>query len=214
MSAGEHPVILHPRVVEDYVLDTLLANLDGAAVANGESHFRREQFGGDEAVLREDLSLRIDPLQPLKSGSYRSSREGVPAARCRYIENGRLVQPVLDLKYANRLGAKPSAVPYASDTLFLEARSKPSLTEALGGLSDGVLVLSVLGVHTQDSTSGDFSLSAPQALRLGPDGFSGRLKATISGNLFEILRRDDFELIRFEGEHTPGLLMTCRLDPR
>ena len=75
------------------------------------------------------------------------------------------------------------------------------------------MVLSVLGVHTQDFTSGDFSLSAPQAITIGPKGLAGRLRATISGNVFELLRSPELELVRFPGEHTPGLLVRCRLDP-
>jgi PmbA protein len=75
------------------------------------------------------------------------------------------------------------------------------------------LVLSVLGVHTQDFTSGDFSLSAPQTLAVGPKGLAGRLRATVSGNVFELLRSSALSFVRFPGEHTPGLLVRCRLDP-
>ena len=80
-------------------------------------------------------------------------------------------------------------------------------------LAVGALVLSVLGVHTQDFTSGDFSLSAPQTLVIGPTGLDGRLRATISGNVFELLRSPELALVRFPGEHTPGLLVHCRVDP-
>ena len=75
----------------------------------------------------------------------------------------------------------------------------------------GALVLSVLGIHTQDSASGDFSLSAPQVLRID-NGLDGRTRATISGNLFEVLRSDALQLVDFEGEHTPGMLFPCRID--
>lgn len=214
MPGGIHRVILHPRVVEGYALDTLLDNLDGATVAHGEGHFRREQFGSDEPVLREDLGLRLDPLLPLRSGSYRFTRQGLPAARCTYIERGRLLRPILDLKYARRLGLRPTPVPYSSDTLFLEGPEPLSLARALELAAGGALVLSVLGVHTQDTASGDFSLSAPQVLRIGTGGFAGRLKTTISGNLFDLLRSDGLDLVLFEGEHTPGLLVDCRLDPK
>jgi PmbA protein len=214
MPAGVHRVILHPRVVGGYALDTLLGNLDGATVAHGEGHFRREQFGSEKPVLREDLGLRLDPLLPLRNGSYRFTREGLPAARCAYIERGRLLRPILDLKYARRLGLRPTPVPYSADTLFLEGPEPLSLAGALERAAGGALVLSVLGVHTQDTASGDFSLSAPQVLRIGTGEFAGRLKATISGNLFDLLRSDGLDLVHFEGEHTPGLLIDCRLDPK
>jgi len=213
VATGVHPVVLHPRVVEDYVIDTLFANLGGSAVAHGESHFRREQFGGPP-VLREDLDLRIDPLLPLRAGSYRYTGEGVPARPCAFIERGRLITPLLDLKYARRLGLAPTPGPGGADTTFLEGPPPLSPAAAMERARGGVLVPSVLGVHTQDSASGDFSLAAPQALALGPRGPEGRVPVTLSGNLFAALRDPALEFVCFDGEHTPGLLLTCRVDPR
>jgi PmbA protein len=100
------------------------------------------------------------------------------------------------------------------DTVHLEG--PPALTDQEGyeAAAGGVLVLSVLGVHTQDASSGDFSLSAPQALGIRNGVPTGRLRGTISGNLFDLLRMDDLNLVRFEGEHTPGMLVRCRFDPK
>jgi PmbA protein len=156
----------------------------------------------------------VDPLQPLKSGSYRVTREGVPAVACSYIEAGRLRSPIADLKYAKRLGIRPTAVPYAMDTLEFRGLNELELGQALDAADGGALVLSVLGVHTQDAASGDFSLSAPQALAVHRGRLAGKLRATISGNLFEILCDPATAFVRFEGEHTPGLSVVCRLDPR
>jgi PmbA protein len=210
--SGVVPVILHPDVVEDYVMGVLLHNLDGVQVAHGTGAFRREQFDSASPVLREDITLRSDPLVPMAAGAYRFSQEGVPARACTYVDRGRLKTPILDLKYARRLGRPVTSVPTSMDTLFLEGLPSISHDEALASTAGGALVLSVLGVHTQDFTSGDFSLSAPQTLAIGPQGIDGRVRATISGNLFELLRAKDLQLVRFPGEHTPGLRMRCRLD--
>jgi PmbA protein len=211
--AGIHPVILHPDVVEDYVLGVLLHNLDGVQVAHGTGAFRIEQFGSASPVLREDLTLRTDPCVPMAAGAYRFSQEGLPARACAFVDRGRLMTPLCDLKYARRLGLAPTASPAAMDTLFLEGGPKISYDDAITSAGGGALVLSVLGVHTQDFTSGDFSLSAPQTLAIGPKGLAGRLRATVSGNVFELLRSPALRLVSFPGEHTPGLLVHCRLDP-
>ena len=211
--SGILPVILHPDVVEDYVLGVLLHNLDGVQVAHGTGAFRKEQFGAAAAVLRDDLTLRTDPLIPMAAGAYRFSQEGLPSRPCTFVDKGRLTTPLLDLKYARRLGLAPTANPSAMDTLFFEGPPSISYDDALASAAGGALVLSVLGVHTQDFTSGDFSLSAPQTLAVGPNGLKGRLRATISGNVFELLRSPKLTLVRFPGEHTPGLLIHCRLDP-
>jgi PmbA protein len=212
-AAGLVPVLLHPDVVDDYVMGVLLHNLDGPQVAHGTGAFRREQFGANSPVLREDLTLRTDPLVPMAAGAYRFSQEGLPARPCTYIEGGRLLTPLLDLKYARRLGLTPTAVPSAMDTLFLEGPAPLAYEQALERAAGGALVLNVLGVHTQDFTSGDFSLSAPQTLAIGTSGIDGRVRGTISGNLFELLKSPDLALVRFPGEHTPGLLCSCRFDP-
>jgi PmbA protein len=207
------PVLLHPDVVEEFVIAALLHNLDGTAVAHGTGAFRREQFAAGATVLREDLSLRHDPLVPLASGAYRFTQEGLPARAVTFIDRGRLVSPLLDLKYARRLGLAPTPAPSAMDTVFLEGRGLLPYDEALSQADGGGLVLGVLGVHTQDFTSGDFSMSAPQTIAIGPSGLAGRLRATISGNLFSILRSEALRLVAFPGEHTPGILAPCRLEP-
>ena len=212
LGSGEHPVILHPGVVERYVLGTLLGNLDGATVCHGEGRFRPEHFGSGEAQFREDLSLLLDPLVPLRSGSYRFTVEGLPASPCTFIEGGRLLQPILDTKYARRLGRAPTPPPYDMDTIYLEGPPVLDLEQAWSAADGGALVLSVLGIHTQDPASGDFSLAAPQCLRIGRGGTLGRLRATLSGNLWSVLQSDDLRFVRFPGEHTPGILLRCRLD--
>lgn len=208
IDGGIQRVILHPDVVEEYVLGTLFSNLDGATVAHGEGAFRKEQFGSGEPILREDLGLSIDPWKPLGPGSYRFSTEGVPSKPTTLIDRGRLVTPILDLKYGRRLGMAPTAHALSMEAVAFTAASEVSYEEA--SREAVALILSVLGVHTQDTASGDFSLSAPQALSLK----GGRVKATISGNLFRLLRDPETTLVRFEDETTPGLLVTCRLDPR
>lgn len=212
-AGGVVPVLLHPDVVEEFVIAALLHNLDGAAVAHGTGAFRRDQFQTRAAVLREDLTLRHDPLVPLASGAYRFTQEGLPARPVTFIEAGRLVSPLLDLKYARRLELPPTPPPSAIDTVFLEGPPPLEYAAACAAAAGGALVLGVLGVHTQDFTSGDFSMSAPQTVALGPRGFEGRLRATISGNLFGILRSPQLRLVAFPGEHTPGLLVPIRLDP-
>jgi PmbA protein len=207
------PVLFHPDVVEEYVIAVLLHNLDGEQVAHGTGAFRRDQFGADAPVLRPDITLRTDPLRPMAAGAYRFTREGVPAIPSTLIDRGRLAAPLVDLKYARRLGLTPNAAPAAMDTLFFDGDSPINYERAFERSSGGVMILSVLGVHTQDFTSGDFSLSAPQSLAIGPAGLGGRLRGTVSGNLFELLRADDLTFVRFPGETTPGLLAMCRFDP-
>jgi PmbA protein len=204
------PIVLHPRVVESFVLPALFHHLAGSSVHHGESAFSPDDFGSDRVALRGDLTLRVDPLVALRSGSYRFSSEGVPASRFTFVDRGRLISPVLDVKYSRRMGRPPTPLPVAWDAVVLEG--PPVLDEDAARASSEATVFSVLGVHTQDFASGDFSLSAPLVLRHRPGGASGRIRGTLAGNLFDVLRSDDLALVRFVGESTPGLRATCRLD--
>jgi PmbA protein len=112
------------------------------------------------------------------------------------------------------MGLAPTPLPSSADTMHLEGPPCLPLDEALQRADGGAMVLSVLGVHTQDSASGDFSLSAPQALVIRSGRLAGRMRGTISGNLFDLLNSDDAQFVEVEGEHTPGLLLRCRLDPQ
>ncbi|MDH3785349.1 MAG: metallopeptidase TldD-related protein, partial [Acidobacteriota bacterium] len=214
MSDGVQSVLLHPHVVQSYVLSTLLFNLRGSVVSHGEGQFALDRFGAEDAVLRDDIHLRFDPLHPFRSGTYRFTAEGIAAERCSFIDRGRLVQPILDLKFAHRLQMTPT--PQITDSDSIEFGDGKPLDEEQAGAetAGGPLVLSVLGVHTQDSSSGDFSLSAPHVLALGADGYSGRGRGTLSGNLFDILRDPETRFVRFEGESVPGMRVRCRFDPR
>ncbi|NIM00126.1 MAG: hypothetical protein GTN89_04305 [Acidobacteria bacterium] len=212
LPGGTHAVLLHPRVVENYVLGTLMQNLDGSAVAHDESAFDRAGFRSGRASLRKDIGLSIDPLKPYRGGSYRFTGFGLPAAPCTFIESGRLVQPILNLKYARRLGLEPTPVPFGNDTVSFGTPERLDYREALE--QTDVVVLSVLGVHTQDRVSGDFSLSAPLALRIDDGALEGRLRGTISGNLWETLRSETLRFVEIPLETTPGMIVTCRFDSK
>jgi len=209
-TPGVVPVVLHPDVVEAYVLPALFHNLAGSTVDHGEGAFARADFGSDRPVLREDLAVRIDPLLPLRSGSYRFSSEGVPSARCAFVERGCAVRPMADVKYARRLGVEPSPLALAWDVVAVEGPAELRLADAIA--ASAATVVSVLGVHTQDFGSGDFSLAAPQILRHRDGDAVGRIRGTLAGNLFDLLRSPDLARVPFPGETTPGLLVPVRLD--
>lgn len=203
---GTMSVLLHPDVVESLLSHFVLTNLSGERIHHGQSAFRIEQFGPGERVFAPSLSLSLEPCVPMDAGSFRFTSEGVPARPLDYIADGRLVHPILDLKYARRFGREPVPGPASFESLRLAGSPPVPLEEALGRVRRGVLVLSLLGLHTQDSTRGDFSVSSPQTLAIR-DGSLGRgVKAILTGNLFQVLRDPALLLVAFEGFRTPGLL--------
>jgi PmbA protein len=203
---GSMPVMIHPKVVDSLVSTYILGNLHGDRIHHGQSAFRMEQFGSPEHAFSPLLGLRLEPSVPMDVGSYRFTSEGVPARPVAYIENGRLLNPILDLKYARRLRREPVPGPAGSDSLRLTGPQAISEQEAYSRIGRGVLVLSLLGLHTQDTTRGDFSISAPQTLTVEGGALGSGVKAVLTGNFFEVLRDPELGFVTFEGFRTPGLL--------
>ena len=186
-------------------------NMSGASVYHGQSAWTREDFAARRQILRADANVHVDPWVPLGPGSFRWTSEGVPSAPVTYIQQGSLVSPVLDLKYARRLGLPPLTPPGGSHSVRITLDSEIGVEALTATMPDGILVLSVLGLHTQDRTSGNYSLSAPQALLIREGEVQGKVRATLSGNFFENLRDEALRLVRFAGQHNAGFAYPGRV---
>ncbi|GAC1539770.1 MAG: metallopeptidase TldD-related protein [Herpetosiphon sp.] len=203
---GATTVILHPDVAVGMINYFVWGNLGGGAVFHGQSGFKAADFEGRRQVFDAGFGLRVDPWQPLGPDSFSWTSEGVPSKPTTYIEDGRLIQPVLDLKYARRLGLEPTTPPSGSRSVQISARTTITLDQALAGIQQGILVLRVLGLHTQDRSSGRYSLAAPQALLINDGRVVGPIRATLSGNFFEHLRSGESQLVTFPYQPGPGLV--------
>jgi PmbA protein len=207
ISSGSRMVVLHPDVAYSLFGYYVWGNLSGSAVFHGQSPFRAEDFSGHRCVFRPDLNVAVDPWQPLGPGSFMYTSEGLPSAPSIYIEHGCVTQPVLDLKYARRLGLQPTTPPGSEHSVHITAESEEAWDEVQPQLDEAILVLSVLGLHTQDRSSGNYSLSTSQALLIRDGEIAGRIKATLAGNFFANLRDPQLRFVRFRGQHSPGFAL-------
>jgi len=55
--------------------------------------------------------------------------------------------------------------------------------------------------------SGDYSLPSPQALYIRKGRIIGRVRVIITGNIFEDMMQENFQIINFAAEEFPGFLM-------
>ena len=175
-------VILSPSMTEEMLGQFILPNFSGDRVLEGQGAYSKESFLEQKLVFHPHVSLIIDPLQPLELGSYLVTPEGVPAQRTMLVREGLLQTPYLRVKEAIRWGAKPTALPQGMGGLYLKHQSEVPWEEALQEVEDGVLVLSVLGLHTQEAVSGSYSLSAPHSLRILKGKIVGRTDVKLTGN--------------------------------
>lgn len=208
---GVRPVLLHPRVASSFLGQFVWANLSGSRVFHEQSAFRKADFAERKQVFCDDIRLVVDPLQPMRAGTFTFTGEGVPARRQVYVAAGRLQSPLLGLKYARRLGLPATVPPGGRETVEFSDGDPTEYEEALVAAEGGVLILSVLGMHTQDSSRADYSLSVPQGLLIRGGRPAGRVKAEINGNFFANLRDTALRFVRFPGQPGLGMLFPCNV---
>lgn len=203
LRSGRLPVVFTPSTTESFLSKFLLTNLDGQRVLNGQSAFALEQFRAHEALFHPTLGLEVDPLKPLSPGSYGFTREGLPAREVALIREGRLLTPLLDLKHAKRAEMAPTPFPRGGSSLRLTGPTVP-YEQLIAELDSALVVYEMLGLHTQDSSRGNFSLTVSQGLVVEKGAIVGQTKAIIAGNVFAALQHP-FRLGRQEGREVPAL---------
>ena len=209
--AGEAPVVLPPAAAASFLHTFVGANLSGSAVVNGKSAFTLDDFRANRRVFREDFSLLVDTLLPLERAASAISSEGVAGGRVLLVRDGRLITPRLNLKNAARCGLAPTPSPAGPPGLLIDGkRSEKPLDEVLWGISAGLLVHFLMGMHSQDSASGRYSVSAPQAQVIRRGERAGRTRVLLSGNFFDHLNDERTTLVRFPWGVNPGLLIWPR----
>lgn len=210
IKSGPLKLLFPPDIFESFLGYFLINNLYGSLVVNRQSRFSAEDFREHSQVLREDIQLKINNLLPWRAFSYPCTNEGVPGGEMTLISAGKLQSPILNVKYGKKLGLPPTPLPAGGRGVFLETGS-PTLPwdDLIKTVDRGLIVLSVLGLHTQDASSGSFSLTADQSLLVENGQIIGKTKAVINGDFLKSLTLKDSQFGKVESEDNPGYLMTA-----
>ncbi|MEA2641092.1 MAG: PmbA protein [Chloroflexota bacterium] len=209
LAGGPLTVLMPTATASSFIGKFVMANLAGAGVVNGQSAYTLHDFHTHRQVAGPDVDFVLDTTLPFESGTSPCSGEGVPGGRTPLVEHGSLVSPMLDLKYARRAGMPPSPLPRQGSALQIVAALEPSWEAALASIERGLLVFELLGMHTQDSAKGDYSVVASQALAIRDGVLGGRVKATLVGNFFSNLLDPTTRFVPYSIERNPGMFMRC-----
>ena len=196
--------------------------LRGDRLVRDESFWSGKQ---DTKVLAEDLSLVDDGR--MFGGKSASSRdgEGVPTRRQVLVDSGRLVGSLWSTRDAAQQVAEGRIeAAHTTGSAVRGGHQAPpgtgckdfTMTSKNGGrsqdallerMNDGYIVHSVMGAHTANPTSGDFSVTTSTILRVENGEILGPVKqAGLSGNLAGALL-DDVHLgddVRIQGSYSSG----------
>ena len=184
-------------VVLDYyaavgLLQTYISAFNGENVLRGRS-ILKDKLGSE--IANPTLSIIDNPL--LEKGMYTSKcdGEGSVSRETSLIKNGTLNSFIYDIYNANKVGEKTTSnglrgsyftTPMIAPTnLEFQFREMRDLSE----IKNGVLTTSVLGAHTANPISGDFSVEVSNAFKIENGELTDPInKAMISGNIFEIMK--------------------------
>lgn len=199
------PAVFRNSVVAD-LIDFLSPSFSAESVDKGRSMLAGK-FG--EKLISEAVSLLDDGLLPDGFSTSPFDGEGYPQSTTALIENGRIVQPLYDSYYARKMKARPTgsaergikSPPSIGFSNLYIPRGEKSFDELLDGISRGILITDLMGVHTANPVTGDFSLGASGILIADGKLTTPVRGFAVAGNVLELFRRmtDTGSDLRFFG---------------
>lgn len=185
-------------VVLDYyaatgLLQTFIGAFDGENVRRGRS-ILKGKIGSE--IANPTLSVIDNPLLEKGMLSSKCDGEGSISQKTDLIKDGVLNSFIYDIYTANKENVKTTSNGYRGSYLTTPAISPTNLEFKFSEMKDlseidkGVLTTSVLGAHTANPISGDFSVEASNAFKIENGEITDPInKAMISGNIFEIMKK-------------------------
>ena len=189
METGPCDVLLSPVALAQLIGNILVPSLSGRTVHAGRS--RLAPLLG-QRCMDPRMDLSDDPFAR-GMGATAWDAEGVPAARLDLVKAGVLSSFAYDLKTAYRYGARPtgSAVrggPSGGPSIGVHNLILDGPREEIAS-ERALYVHDVVGAHTANPVSGDFSVECQNPVWVEGGGFQEPVrKAMLSGNLFDALR--------------------------
>jgi PmbA protein len=188
IATGEYDVLLSPLAYGE-----LLGNVFVPALSGRNVHAGRSRLGQSlgESVTDSQITMYDDPLLEKANGSVRWDAEGTPTRRVDFIREGILETFAYDLKTAYRFGKKSTGnairggfggLPSIGHHNFVVDGKRNEIAD-----ERVVYVHNVVGAHTANPTSGEFSVELSNAFWMEGGEYETPIRsAMLSGNVFEM----------------------------
>lgn len=188
IPTGDYNILLSPLAYAELLGTVFVPALSGRNV-----HAKRSRLADclGQKVANPLVSMYDDPLLPGADGSSRWDAEGMPTKRIDFIRDGILCAFAYDLKTAYRYGKQSTA-----NAVRGGYGGSPSIGHhnfIVDGKRDTVdderviFVHNVVGAHTANPMSGEFSVELSNAFFMEDGEFQEPIRsAMLSGNVFDI----------------------------
>jgi len=191
-ESGIFEVLLKPLAFMQLLEYSFVPSLSADNVQKGRS--RLATIMGKK-IASEDFFMEDDGLLSGGIGSSSFDGEGVPSQNTPLIENGVLRSFLYDSYTAGKVGERSTGNAVRSGytevpkvgirNLVVSSSESRDLIEE----TKGILVNDLIGAHTANPISGDFSLEAKNSFLVTPDETPKPIKSMmLAGNIFELLK--------------------------
>jgi PmbA protein len=191
VETGDYSVVLDYYAAVG-LLQTFIGAFDGENVSRGRS-ILKDKLG--EKIANPNLTITDNPLMDKGLLSSKCDGEGSVSKKTDLVKDGTLNSFIYDIYTANTEGVKTTSNgmrgSYMSTPMISPSNLEFKFSEMkkLSEIDRGVLTTSVLGAHTANPISGDFSVEASNAFKINNGELTEPIsKAMISGNIFELMK--------------------------
>lgn len=210
------PIVLDPEIAAE-LLEVLASPLTAEAVQKGKSLF----FGKTgKAVAADGLTIIDNGKLENAIGTAPFDDEGVSTQETKLIEKGILRNYLFNTYTANKGGTKSTGnaqrgsfmgTPDTGPTNLYISKGIRSPKSIINSVKKGLHVTRVMGIHTANPISGDFSFGAAGIMIENGEKTHAVRGITIAGNLIEILMQIEevgLDLRFFGSVGAPSLLIS------
>jgi PmbA protein len=222
IPSGVYPILLNNNVASEF-LSLLAHSFLADQVQKGKSPLKGKQ---GEKFFSPLLTIIDDGLYPKGISTSPIDGEGMPSLQTSLVIQGEITGYLYDRYWANRgnFSSSGSQVSSTGNSQRHSIKSPPgigisnffikpgdlTLPQLIGNLFQGVVINDVMGLHTVDPISGDFSLGCSGDWIDKGEKVHSVKSIAIAGNLFELFRRligVGKDLRFFGGVGSPSLLI-------
>ncbi|MGI5911730.1 MAG: TldD/PmbA family protein [Syntrophomonadaceae bacterium] len=213
ISSAHLPCVMEPYVATLF-LSLLAQMVDAQMVQKGKSLFAGKL---QEVVASPVVNLIDDATWDGGIGTFPFDGEGVPARKNTVISDGVLIGYLYDCYTASKAGLESTGngqrgsfrgLPSVGTSNFILQAGSKSAQDLFGDIEKGLYITEVMGMHTANPISGDFSVGAAGIMIE-----NGKLTypvrgATIAGNLgdfFKDIESVGNDLRFFGGKAAPSI---------
>jgi PmbA protein len=196
LGASKIPTMRCPVVLDNYVATEILEVLAPSFLAENIQKGKSMLAGRKGEILFSRLiRIRDDGTLPGGMATAPFDAEGVPHQNTLLVENGLLKAFLYDTYSANKDGAISTgngvrggikSPPRVGISNFFIENGTSSRTEIIQGIENGVLLTGVMGMHTANPISGDFSVGATGFYIAGGQLSFPIKGVAVAGNILEL----------------------------